>query len=87
MTKRLIYMIAYINGRSVGSLFNDEFYLGVNYTPRFGATFNAMSYETLLAFLGKPARHWDVCPMCWSSWLHGPAVSILILLEDMDDQE
>ncbi|KAL3086306.1 hypothetical protein niasHS_008020 [Heterodera schachtii] len=62
MTKQLIYMIAYITGRSVGSLFNDEFYLGVNYTPRFGATFNTMSLSNVLVVLAPWSGrfHFDI---------------------------
>ncbi|KAL3091864.1 hypothetical protein niasHT_027484 [Heterodera trifolii] len=37
----------------VGSLLSDEFYLGVNYTPRFGATFDANVQTQAMAALGQ----------------------------------
>ncbi|KAL3086308.1 hypothetical protein niasHS_008022 [Heterodera schachtii] len=37
---------------SVSSLLSDEFYLGVNYTPRFGAAFNANVVRNFIGIFG-----------------------------------
>ncbi|KAL3086307.1 hypothetical protein niasHS_008021 [Heterodera schachtii] len=42
----------HVEAGSVSSLLSDEFYLGVNYTPRFGAAFNANVVRNFIGIFG-----------------------------------